>query len=144
MATTYKVKLGPVANSYFDLDTGIFVIPGKEVELRSNQYHNPRIQQAIFNKALVLVPSGETKKEAKDVPDKYSEEDVEKALEKAKKQYDKGVNIDKIASKFDHDLILKMAENQGLELEEGDTDVTILQAILEDDSEEEDPNGSEE
>lgn len=121
------VTTGANAHSFYDPTTGISVVKGQEVELNENQYKAPKIQMALNSGHLVRV-NKEIKEEAK----QYSDSEVEKALKKLAKMSKDGATKEKMASNFEHSLILLMAEKSNVTVEDGDTDTDLIEAILTD------------
>ena len=119
------VTCGPNAYSFHDPSTGITIVKGQKIELNNHQLHSPRVRLALSSNHLVYVVG--------DVdPSNDDSNVIEKAIKKAKKMAKEGVTIDKMVSKFDHNTIVKMAESEGVKIEDGDTDASILEAIVSD------------
>lgn len=121
MAT--KVTVGSRALSFHDQSTGITICKGEVKELNANQFRNRRIQRALNTGHLQLVSN-----EVSDVK-KYNKSDITKLLERVKKQYSKGMEASKAAKAYSLEEAKLMAKEMDIELEEGDTITSILEAI---------------
>ena len=121
----YIVTVGSDAQSFHDASTGITVCKGEKVTLRNNQYSSPRIRQALATGHLVLCQD--------EAPATVSSsEDISKIDKKVATQYKKGMEIDKIATGVTLEQAKKLAALHEVTVEDDDTVVDILRAILED------------
>lgn len=125
MAENKVLTVGSSAQSFHDPSTGITIVRGEKKELTPQQYNSTRVRLALASGHLTLVVAPENTQEDE-------AQAIDKAVKKAKKLAKDGVTFDKMATKFDHDIIVKMAEKEGVNIEEGDTDATILEAIVSD------------
>lgn len=122
----YNVTVGPRANVFHDQTTGITVCKGETVTLRENQFKSRRVQQALNTSHLILVA------DPKNPTPKYTSGDVDKLNKKMKAQYEKGMEIEKMATSFTLEEAKLLAELHEVKVDEGDTVEAILKAILED------------
>ena len=121
----YIVTVGSNAQSFHDASTGITVCKGEKVTLRNNQYSSPRIRQALATGHLILCQD--------EAPATVSSaEDISKIDKKVATQYKKGMEIDKIATGVTLEQAKKLAALHEVTVEDDDTVVDILGAILED------------
>lgn len=121
----YIVTVGANAQSFHDANTGITVCKGEKVTLRNNQYTSTRIRQALASGHLILCQD--------EAPTSVSsEEDITKLNKRVAAQFKKGMAIEKIATAVTVEQAKKLAELNSVEIEENDTVVSILSAILED------------
>lgn len=125
MATQQQVTVGDKAHIFFDQATGITVCKGEVVTLRDNQLKSKRVQQALNSGHLIKVMG-----KAKQV-DKYSEEDIEKLKAKMKAQFEKGMEIEKMAQSYTLEEAKLLAKANDVTIDKDDTVETILKAILE-------------
>ena len=122
-----KVTVGYKAQIFHDQSTGITVCKGDVVVLRDNQYKSRKVQQAINSGHLILV------RDKDETVSKYSKADVKKLQDKMKAQYEKGMEIEKMAGSFTLEEAKLLAEHNSVVIEETDTVESILKAILEED-----------
>ena len=123
--TTTKVTVGDRAQVFHDQATGITICKGETVALRDNQLNQLRIRQALSSGHLKYVVD---KKEA---AAKYTKSDIEKLQARMKAQYEKGMEIAKMASSFTLEEAKLLAEANEVKVEKDDTVESILSAILE-------------
>ena len=121
----YIVTVGPNAQSFHDASTGITVCKGEKVTLRNNQYSSPRIRQALATGHLILCQD-ETPAQV------TSEEDINKLDKKVTTQFKKGMTIEKISTGVTLEQAKQLAVLYKVTVEDNDTVVDILGAILED------------
>ena len=121
----YIVTVGPNAQSFHDASTGITVCKGEKVTLRSNQYSSPRIRQALATGHLILCQD-ETPAQV------TSEKDINKLDKKVTTQFKKGMTIEKISTGVTLEQAKQLAVLHEVTVEDNDTVVDILGAILED------------
>lgn len=121
----YTVTVGPNAQSFHDASTGITVCKGEKVTLRSNQYSSPRIRQALATGHLILCQD--------EAPAQVtSEKDINKLDKKVTTQFKKGMTIEKISTGVTLEQAKQLAVLHEVTVEDNDTVVDILGAILED------------
>lgn len=121
----YIVTVGPNAQSFHDASTGITVCKGEKVTLRSNQYSSPRIRQALATGHLILCQD--------EAPAQVtSEKDINKLDKKVTTQFKKGMTIEKISTGVTLEQAKQLAVLHEVTVEDNDTVVDILGAILED------------
>ena len=121
----YIVTVGLNAQSFHDASTGITVCKGEKVTLRSNQYSSPRIRQALATGHLILCQD-ETPAQV------TSEKDINKLDKKISSQFKKGMAIEKISTGVTLEQAKQLAALHEVTVEDNDTVVDILGAILED------------
>ena len=121
----YIVTVGSNAQSFHDASTGITVCKGEKVTLRNNQYSSPRIRQALATGHLILCQDNAPAKVT-------SEEDINKLDNKVANQFKKGMAIEKIATGVTLEQAKQLAVLHEVTVEDNDTVVDILGAILED------------
>lgn len=122
---TYIVTVGHNAQSFHDASTGITVCKGEKVTLRNNQYSSPRIRQALATGHLILCQD--------EAPVQVtSDEDINKLDKKVANQFKKGMAIEKIATGVTLEQAKQLATLHEVTVEDNDTVVDILGAILED------------
>ena len=121
----YIVTVGANAQSFHDASTGITVCKGEKVTLRSNQYSSPRIRQALATGHLILCQD--------EAPAQVtSEKDINKLDKKVTTQFKKGMTIEKISTGVTLEQAKQLAVLHEVTVEDNDTVVDILGAILED------------
>ena len=121
----YIVTVGSNAQSFHDASTGITVCKGEKVTLRSNQYSSPRIRQALATGHLILCQD--------EAPAQVtSEKDINKLDKKVTTQFKKGMTIEKISTGVTLEQAKQLAVLHEVTVEDNDTVVDILGAILED------------
>ena len=121
----YIVTVGANAQSFHDASTGITVCKGEKVTLRSNQYSSPRIRQALATGHLILCQD--------EAPAQVtSEKDINKLDKKVTTQFKKGMTIEKISTGVTLEQAKQLAVLHEVTVEDNDTVVDILSAILED------------
>lgn len=124
MSNTKNVTVGPQAYSFHDASTGITVIKGEIVTLRNGQLNSPRIKQALSTGHLVYVLE-DTQVQVN------TNEDIDKLAKRIKTQHKKGMTIEKIATGITLDQAKALANENEVTVEDTDTVVDILTAILE-------------
>ena len=93
--------------------------------MRNNQYSSPRIRQALATGHLILFQD--------DAPAQVTnEEDINKLDKKISSQFKKGMAIEKISTGVTLEQAKKLAAMHEVTVEDNDTVVDILGAILED------------
>ena len=124
MSNTKKVTVGNLAYSFHDASTGITVSKGEVVALRSAQLNSPRIKQALNTGHLIYVHDDTTVQI-------NTKEDIDKLSKRIKSQHKKGMTIEKIATGITLDQAKALANENEVTVEDTDTVVDILTAILE-------------
>lgn len=122
---THIVTVGNNAQSFHDASTGITVCKGEKVTLRNNQYSSPRIRQALATGHLILCQDDAHSQVT-------SEEDINKLDKKVASQFNKGMAIEKIATGVTLEQAKQLAAMHEVTVEDDDTVVDIIGAILED------------
>lgn len=118
----YQVTVGPNAYSFNDQSTGITIAKGEVKELTPSQFSNRRIQRALITGHLRQVMEPKS-------PERYSQKDIEKLNNKLRKQFDKGLEPSKAAKSYSLEEAKLMAATHDIESDEGDTVVTLIEAI---------------
>lgn len=124
MSNTKNVTVGSLAYSFHDASTGITVSRGEVVSLRSSQLNSPRIKQALNTGHLVYVHDDTTVQV-------NTQEDIDKLSKRIKSQHKKGMTIEKISTGITLDQAKALANENEVTVEDTDTVVDILTAILE-------------
>lgn len=120
---TTKVTVGPRAYSFHDQNTGITICKGEVKELSTRQLQSKRIRQAMSSGHLIMVM------EAKEAQ-KYTKEDINKLLARLRKQAEKGMDPSKAAKSYSMEEATLMAKELGIEIENGDTVHTVVEAMF--------------
>ncbi len=115
------VSVGSEAHSFYDSSTGIQIARGEVKELTPRQYNSPKIKRALTSGHLVFVV---------DMDEDIHQVDNEELKEKFKALVDSGMEVSKIAEAFTFEEISRLAEDNGVEVEEGDTVTTIIEALI--------------
>ena len=115
------VSVGSEAQSFYDSSTGIQIARGEVKELTPRQYNSPKIKRALTSGHLVFVV---------DIDEDVNQVDNEELKEKFKALVDSGMEVSKIAEAFTFEEISRLAEDNGVEVEEGDTVTTIIEALI--------------
>lgn len=118
-----KVKLGKKASIFHDAYRGITITKGQVVDLNIAQQRSPKVQRALNGGFLVRVAEDPTP--------------VKTTMEKFQEMVEAGMSKEKIKKAFTLDQLKEIANNSNIELEEGDTKDTILEALMESEEEEE-------
>ena len=124
------ISLGPKANGFFDQTTGLTIARGEKVEVNENQLRSRRISMALNSGHLIFVQPDQKVEKEKEV-------DINKLDEKLKKQYEKGLTVDKMSKDINMDQAKALADIHEIEIAEGDTVKDIISAIVEDFKDEE-------
>lgn len=122
---TQQVTVGEKAHIFYDQATGITVIKGQVVTLRDSQLKSRRIVSALNSGHLIKVQG-----KAKSV-EKYNSDDIDKLKAKMKAQFEKGMEISKMASSYTLEEAKLLAQANEVSFDDNDTVETILKAILE-------------
>lgn len=113
-----KVKLNEKASIFHDAHLGITLKKGETLELRGAQVNAPSIKKALNGGFLIRV--------AEDPAPKKS------LSESFKEMVSSGVSVEKLKKTFNLSQLKEIAQGEGIELEEGDTKDSILEALLDD------------
>lgn len=126
MAT--KVTLGPKANVFHDLSTGITIRKGQVKELNAYQLNSKRIKSAL-NSGHLIYTNDEASKATKE---EEKADSVKKFSSKLEDLFSKGVDVSKASNAFTLDQLKMVAlEEYGIEAEKGDDKITLVEAIFE-------------
>lgn len=115
------ISVGAEAYSFYDPSTGINICRGEVKELTSRQYNSTRVKRALVTGHLVLVSN---------IDENIHEVDVNELQEKFNSLVESGMEVAKIAEAFTLEEITHIAENNGVEVEEGDTVTSIIEALM--------------
>lgn len=123
MAT--KIKLGKYANIFHDQYTGITLRNKEVIELNALQLKSPRIQMALQGGHLVYASTQDTVKStpSEDVVD------VNKFVNAFESKVQKGKTVEKIVGDFNRDQLTLICKELNIEIEEGDKDIDLAEAI---------------
>lgn len=124
MSTKIKVTLGPNAYSFNDQSTGLSIASGDIKELTPRQASTVRVKRALSQGHLQLVVEASAAK-------KYTAEQIAKLTKKLNAQYEKGMEISKVAKGYSLEEIQLIAKELGYEVEKEDTAETLLATIFE-------------
>lgn len=126
MAT--KVTLGPKANVFHDLSTGITIRKGQVKELNAYQLNSKRIKSAL-NSGHLIYTNDEANKATKEEEKTAT---VKACSSKLEELFLKGVEVSKASNAFTLDQLKVVAlEEYGIEAEKEDTKITLVEAIFE-------------
>lgn len=128
------IKLNPKANIFHDPGTGLTVLKGQVVEITETQARTGKIKAAISGGHLQYA---DKPKESDTKVDTVKELDAEALLEKYQGLLANGVVNSKIEKAFKIDELKAIALELELELEEGETKATLVEAITTELSEDE-------
>lgn len=124
MAKLTKIALGKKAGIFHDQSTGITIKKGEIKELTDNQLKSKRVRQALNGGHLVVaVEKGFTEDKVKD--------NIDDLNKKFSDLVSNGTDNDKIAKSFNFDQLKMLAEKYEIELEESDTKVDVVKALVE-------------
>lgn len=115
------VSLGDNAYSFYDPSTGIQVVRGEVVELSLRQLAAPKIRKALINGHLQYVA---------DKNEVVNEVDSETLKAKFDKLVEAGMDAGKIAKAFTMEEAKTLAEDNKITLEEDDTVLSIVEALM--------------
>lgn len=124
MSDKIKVTVGAKAYSFHDQSTGITIARGEERELTLRQFGSKKIQMALNSGHLRMIAD---KNEVK----KYSSNDLDKLEKKLTAQFEKGMEVAKIAKAYTLEELTLIAARHEIVAEKNDTPVTLVQALLE-------------
>ena len=124
MSEKIKVTVGAKAYSFHDQSTGITIARGEERELTLRQFGSKKIQMALNSGHLRMISY-------KNKIYKYSSNDLDKLEKKLTAQFEKGMEVAKIAKAYTLEELTLIAARHEIVAEENDTPVTLVQALLE-------------
>lgn len=124
MSEKIKVTVGAKAYSFHDQSTGITIARGEERELTLRQLGSKKIQMALNSGHLRMIAD-------KNKVDKYSASDLDKLEKKLTAQFEKGMEVAKIAKAYTLEELTLIAARHEIVAEKNDTPVTLVQALLE-------------
>lgn len=124
MSEKIKVTVGAKAYSFHDQSTGITIARGEERELTLRQLGSKKIQMALNSGHLRMIAD-------KNKVEKYSASDLDKLEKKLTAQFEKGMEVAKIAKTYTLEELTLIAARHEIVAEKNDTPVTLVQALLE-------------
>lgn len=124
MSEKVKVTVGAKAYSFHDQSTGITIARGEERELTLRQLGSKKIQMALNSGHLRMIAD-------KNKVEKYSANDLDKLEKKLTAQFEKGMEVAKIAKAYTLEELTLIAARHEIVAEKNDTPVTLVQALLE-------------
>lgn len=124
MSEKIKVTVGAKAYSFHDQSTGITISRGEERELTLRQFGSKKIQMALNSGHLRMIAD-------KNKIEKYSSNDLDKLEKKLTAQFEKGMEVAKIAKAYTLEELTLIAARHEIVAEKNDTPVTLVQALLE-------------
>lgn len=124
MSEKIKVTVGAKAYSFHDQSTGITIARGEERELTLRQFGSKKIQMALNSGHLRMIAD-------KNKVEKYSASDLDKLEKKLIAQFEKGMEVAKIAKAYTLEELTLIAASHEIVAEKNDTPVTLVQALLE-------------
>lgn len=124
MSEKIKVTVGAKAYSFHDQSTGITIARGEERELTLRQLGSKKIQMALNSGHLRMIVD-------KNKVEKYSASDLDKLEKKLTAQFEKGMEVAKIAKAYTLEELTLIAARHEIVAEKNDTPVTLVQALLE-------------
>lgn len=124
MSEKIKVTVGAKAYSFHDQSTGITIARGEERELTLRQFGSKKIQMALNSGHLRMIAD-------KNKVEKYSASDLDKLEKKLTAQFEKGMEVAKIAKAYTLEELTLIAARHEIVAENNDTPVTLVQALLE-------------
>lgn len=124
MSEKIKVTVGTKAYSFHDQSTGITIARGEERELTLRQFGSKKIQMALNSGHLRMIAD-------KNKVEKYSANDLDKLEKKLTAQFEKGMEVAKIAKAYTLEELTLIAARHEIVAEKNDTPVTLVQALLE-------------
>lgn len=124
MSEKIKVTVGAKAYSFHDQSTGITIARGEERELTLRQLGSKKIQMALNSGHLRMIAD-------KNKVEKYSANDLDKLEKKLTAQFEKGMEVAKIAKAYTLEELTLIAARHEIVAERNDTPVTLVQALLE-------------
>lgn len=124
MSEKIKVTVGAKAYSFHDQSTGITIARGEERELTLRQLGSKKIQMALNSGHLRMIAD-------KNKVEKYSASDLDKLEKKLTAQFEKGMEVAKIAKAYTLEELTLIAARHEIVAEKNDTPVTLVQALRE-------------
>lgn len=124
MSEKIKVTVGAKAYSFHDQSTGITIARGEERELTLRQLGSKKIQMALNSGHLRMIAD-------KNKVEKYSASDLDKLEKKLTAQFEKGMEVAKIAKAYTLEELTLIAARHEIVAEKDDTPVSLVQALLE-------------
>lgn len=124
MSEKIRVTVGAKAYSFHDQSTGITIARGEERELTLRQFGSKKIQMALNSGHLRMIAD-------KNKVEKYSASDLDKLEKKLTAQFEKGMEVAKIAKAYTLEELTLIAARHEIVAEKNDTPVTLVQALLE-------------
>ena len=124
MSEKIKVTVGAKAYSFHDQSTGITIARGEERELTLRQFGSKKIQMALNSGHLRMIAD-------KNKVEKYFANDLDKLEKKLTAQFEKGMEVAKIAKAYTLEELTLIAARHEIVAEKNDTPVTLVQALLE-------------
>ena len=124
MSEKIKVTVGAKAYSFHDQSTGITIARGEERELTLRQFGSKKIQMALNSGHLRMIAD-------KNKVEKYSSNDLDKLEKKLTAQFEKGMEVAKIAKAYTLEELTLIAARHEIVAEKNDTPVTLVKALLE-------------
>ena len=124
MSEKIKVTVGAKAYSFHDQSTGITIARGEEREPTLRQFGSKKIQMALNSGHLRMIAD-------KNKVEKYSANDLDKLEKKLTAQFEKGMEVAKIAKAYTLEELTLIAARHEIVAEKNDTPVTLVQALLE-------------
>lgn len=124
MSEKIRVTVGAKAYSFHDQSTGITIARGEERELTLRQFGSKKIQMALNSGHLRMIAD-------KNKVEKYSANDLDKLEKKLTAQFEKGMEVAKIAKAYTLEELTLIAARHEIVAEKNDTSVTLVQALLE-------------
>ncbi len=124
MSEKIMVTVGAKAYSFHDQSTGITIARGEERELTLRQFGSKKIQMALNSGHLRMIAD-------KNKIEKYSSNDLDKLEKKLTAQFEKGMEVAKIAKAYTLEELTLIAARHEIVAEKNDTPVTLVQALLE-------------
>lgn len=124
MSEKIKVTVGAKAYSFHDQSTGITIARGEERELTLRQLGSKKIQMALNSGHLRMIAD-------KNKVEKYSASDLDKLEKKLTAQFEKGMEVAKIAKAYTLEELTLIAARHEIVAEKNDTPVTLVHALLE-------------
>lgn len=125
--TEKVVTVGPKAYSFHDQTTGITVIKGQEKTLSPRQLLSRKIQRALSTGHLVYVRDREENLGTA----KLTSSQVDRLVKKVTAQFNKGMEVSKMATGYNLEQVKAVAQRFELEPEDNDTVLSLLTAIVE-------------
>lgn len=120
----HYVTTAEKAGVFHDQALGITVYPRTVTELTATQFSSRKVQAALAGGHLVIVTNPEA------ISRKMSNKALKSLDKKIKSQYEKGNSLEKISEQLDLEKAKQLAEINEVDVEDTDTVIDILTAIL--------------